>query len=202
MDREVEVLALEVLEGLEMQRGRVAGLASGDVEADHATVPVPHGRLGDLQGVGVGAHRRKEGADRETRAGRALGESGQHGLDDLVEGEALLRVERRGVPDLGVHDPVGGKVGGAFGGDPVAGIGLLHDAHRVGEGLEVEAEVAPVGTTHEPGSQLVDIGGGKAVVAVEVGQLDDGGRTEAAVEVVVQDDLRCSPDGRRIGDRG
>ena len=39
------------LEGVEVARRRVAGLASGDVEPDHALVAVAHGQLGDLGGV-------------------------------------------------------------------------------------------------------------------------------------------------------
>jgi hypothetical protein len=54
VDREVEVLALEVLEGLEVHSGAgIDGFASGDVEPDHAVVPIAHGRLRYLQGVGV-----------------------------------------------------------------------------------------------------------------------------------------------------
>ena len=59
------------------------------------------------------------------------------------------------------------------------------------EALEVEDEVAPGGAGGEPGGQLVGVGGGEAVVADVGGELDDGGGPEAAVEVVVEQDLRC-----------
>ena len=198
VDREVEVLPLQVLEGLEVSGWRIPGLATGDVEADDPVVPVPDRQLGDLGGVGVGAHRREQRADREVRARRALGEARQHGLDDLVGCQPLRRVQGRGEADLGVDGAVGGQVGGALGGNPVAGLGVLHDADGVGEGLEVEAEVAPAGPAEEPVGQFVDVGGRQVGVAVGVSQFEDGGGSQATVQVVVQDDLGGLPDGGRV----
>src|SRR4051794_18778791 len=57
---EVRVLALEVLEGVEVPRGWVAGLGAGDVEADHALVAVLHRQLCDLPGARGVPHRRQQ----------------------------------------------------------------------------------------------------------------------------------------------
>ena len=46
----------------------------------------------------------------------------------------------------------------------------------------------------EAGRQRLGIGGGQLVVADRRGELDDGGRTQAAVEVVVEENLRGSAD--------
>jgi len=60
VDREVEVLAGDVLEGVKVAAGRVAGLGPGYVEAHHALVAEAHGQLGDLQRAGCRAHRGQE----------------------------------------------------------------------------------------------------------------------------------------------
>ena len=63
VDGDVEVLRRHELERVEVARRRVAGLAAGDVEADHPGVAVAHRQLGDLGGVGGVAHGRDDRAD-------------------------------------------------------------------------------------------------------------------------------------------
>ena len=114
VDREVGVLALEVLERVEVPGGRVAGLGAGDVEPDHAVVAVGDGELGDLPRARLVPHRGQQLAyDDPGRRG------GCHPLrrspsctarDDLVEGEPAVEVLLGGVADLGVDDAVGGQV--------------------------------------------------------------------------------------------
>ena len=48
MNREMEVLPAQVLEGVEMPGRWKSRLGPGDVEADNATVAVFDGELGDL----------------------------------------------------------------------------------------------------------------------------------------------------------
>ena len=59
------------------------------------------------------------------------------------------------IADLGVDDAVGGEVLGALGRDPLDRVAVLHDADRVGEGLEVEHEALAVGAAAEPRRELV-----------------------------------------------
>ena len=63
MDGEVEVLPLEVLEGLQMESRRVTGLPAGDVEPDYTSVPEPDGHLGYGQRVSRSAHGSHQGPD-------------------------------------------------------------------------------------------------------------------------------------------
>src|SRR5207247_7483035 len=58
------------------------------------------------------------------------------------------------------------------------------------ERLEVKLERLAVGAAADPGRQVVDIGGGQPVVTEFRGEVDDCGRPEAAVEVVVEERLR------------
>ena len=151
VDRDVEVLRRDELEGVEVAGGRVAGLAAGDVEADHAGVAVAHGQLGDLGGVGGVAHGRDDRADRERRCRRCRGGSPRRTASTTSSSvrpvaQVLLGREAH----LGVDDAVGGEVLGALLGHPDEGVLRLHHADGVVERLEVEHEVLPGGALGEP----------------------------------------------------
>ena len=87
-------------------------------------------------------------------------------LDDLVEGQALLGRELRGVAHLRVDDAVGGEVLGALRGDADDRVAVLEDADGVLERLEVQLERLAVGAAAEPRRELVDVGRRQARVAV------------------------------------
>src|SRR5690606_5764115 len=69
VDREVEVLPLQVLERVQMPGRRIARLGAGDVEADHADVPEANGELGDLGGASGVAHGGEQRADPDRGSG-------------------------------------------------------------------------------------------------------------------------------------
>jgi hypothetical protein len=200
VDRHVEVLAVQVVERVEVPRGRVAGLGAGDVEADDAVVAVPHGELGDLAAAGRVPHRRDEGADPDRRP--ALGRLGHpvleallHGRDDLVEGQPALEVLLGGVPHLGVDDAVRGEVERALAGDPGEVLGGLHHGDRVHEGLEVALEGTRARLLLEPLPQRRGPGR-RQLVADLPRELDDRRGPQAAVQVVVQQRLGRGDEGR------
>ena len=169
--------------------GGIAGLGAGDVEADHAVVAPAHRQLGDLPAARRRAHGRGDDVDGQVGAGRAAGEAVEHRLDHLVERQPGLGAQLGRHAHLGVDDAVGGQVLGALVGDPLDRVAVLHHADGVGERLEVQHEVVALGAAVEPLGELVDVGGRQAVVAVLAGQLDDRGRPQATVEVVVQQHL-------------
>jgi len=142
VDRDVEVLPLHVLERVQVPAGRPAGLRPGDVEPDHAQVTVTDGQLGDLQRPRRGSHRGDQGTYGDAGAGAAQPETGEDGLDHLVQAEPASQMKLGGEPHLGVDDPVGGQVLGALGGDPGQRLRGLHDRDRVLERLQVQLEVA------------------------------------------------------------
>ena len=190
----MEVLAADVVEGVEVARRREALLGSRDVEPDHAGVAPADRAFGDLDRAGRLAHRRDEQLhdDRMARGGRpfrADPEALEHRLDRLVEGQPLLGAQLGGHPHLGVHHAIGGEVLGAFGRDPGDRVGPLHDPERVGERLEVELEALAIGAAPEPRAEFVDVGRRQGGVAVLGGEIDDGRRAEAAVEMVVEERL-------------
>jgi hypothetical protein len=90
------LLALQVLERVEVPGGREAGLRPGDVEADHPVVAVRHGELRDLHRTGRVPHGGEQLAahDRRSAPLRLLlpvGEALPHGLDDRVQAEPASR---------------------------------------------------------------------------------------------------------------
>ena len=159
VDRDVEVLPLDQLERVEVPRGREAGLRPGDVETDDALVSVPHGELRGLDRAGRLAHGGDEQLHRDRpalqpRSMLALSEARQDRGHHLVEREAALGGELRRIPDLGIHDVVGGEVLGALGGHSLERIARLEEGDRVAESLEVELETLTVGTAGEPAGEL------------------------------------------------
>lgn len=187
-------------------RCRVGGKpasAPHDVEADHAEVAVAVGELGDLLGAGGVPHRGEQGADADAvavLAGQALAfaEALVDGLDDLFQGQPGFEVLFGCVADLGVDDAVGGQVLGALGGDPYEGLAGLHHADGVRERLQVAFERAGVGGFAEPGAEPVRVGLGQGAVARLAGEVDDGPRADATVEMVVQQHLGGAADLVRV----
>lgn len=163
VDGEVVVLALEVLEGVEVTGGREARLGARDVEAHHTQVAVAVGQFGDLQGTGRVPHGGEQGADPDAVAvvpgtPFTLPEALVDGLDDLFEGEPGLQVLLGRVAHLGVDDPVLGEILGALGGDPHQRLTRLHDGTGVGEGLQVPLQGPGVGGLAEPDAEFVGVG--------------------------------------------
>ena len=202
MDGDVEVLAADVLEGIEVAGRRIALLRPRDVEPDDARVAPADRAFRDLDGAGGLAHGRHEHLHDDRMAGRGgpLGpdlEPLEVRGDDLVERHAPFRRELRGVAHLSVGDAVRGEILGALRGDADDGVAFLHDADGVGEGLEVELERLAVGAATDMRREFVGVGRRQTGVAVFRGQVDDRGRSQAAVEMVVQEGLGCRLD--RLG---
>ena len=132
VDGDVEVLPLAVLEGLQVVVRGVAVLGPGYVEGHHAPVPPADRGLGHLDRLMQMAHGGADCPDGETRAGTALIESLQDGLDGVVECEAALGVQLGGEADLGVHHAVGRQILGALACHPHDRVRGLHHPDGVG----------------------------------------------------------------------
>ncbi len=78
VDREVEVLSRDEVEGVEVAGRRVPGLRPGDVEPDHAFVPMPHRQLGDLDRSRRLAHGGDDQPDGDRTPLRAAPEAVEH----------------------------------------------------------------------------------------------------------------------------
>ncbi len=173
----------------------------------HAEIAVPDGQLGDLPGARGVPHRGEQAADPDPATGLggppgAQPEALQHRLHHRFQRQALLDVQLGGEPDLGVDDAVGGQVLGALGGHPDQRVHALQHGHRVPERLQVALQRTGVRRGQEPAAQLVGHRGRQALVADRVGQLEDRGRPQPAVQVVVQQDLGRVTDGVEVQRHG
>ncbi|CAB4863619.1 unannotated protein [freshwater metagenome] len=181
----VEVLALDVIERLEVTGGRVSGLGTGDVESDHPVVAPRGGEHRDLEAAGRRAHGAEQHIHGEVGARGTAPEAVHHGLHHLVERQSGLGVQLWCAPHLGVHDTVRCEVLGTLEGHALDGVTVLHHPDGVGEGLEIQDEVVALGATMEPVGKCLHIGGGQVAVAVLGGQFDHGRGAQAAVQMVV-----------------
>jgi len=197
----VEVLVGNEIEGVQVAGRRVTRLGPRDVEADHARVPVPHCQLGDLHRAGRLSHGGDDEADREPRAFGPAPQTIKHGADGLIEGQSSIGQELRRHAHLGVHDPVVRQVLAALARNPLEPIACLHDRHRVAKSLQVELERLAVRTEREPLRELIGIGGRKLAVAGIRSKLDHRARSQAAVEVIVEQHLRHAADGVEVEGR-
>ena len=193
VDREVGVLALEVLERVEVPGGRVARLRARDVEADDPLVAVGDGQLGDLPAAGLVPHGGEQLAHHDrpvVGAGEllALDEPVPDGLHDLLQRQPGGQVLLGGVADLGVDHAVLGQVEHALAGHPAQLRLGLHHRDGVVEGLQVALERPAVGRLLEPAPQRLRVLRRQRVPGLGR-ELEDRLRPQPAVEVVVQQDL-------------
>ena len=194
MDGDRHELAREVVERGAVTRRQEACLGAGDVEADDAPLTVAHGEFGDLEAPVVVPHRRDELSDadaapRSLHVVEPLLDARLHGLDRLVEAQAASEVLLGRPADLAVDDAVGAEVLHELARDPAEARTGLHDRGRQVERLEVLDERARVRLFGEPRPERLGIGRWNLEPEL-VGELDERLRTQAAVEVVVQRDLR------------
>ncbi len=111
-------------------------------------------------------------------------------FDDLVERESPpLEVLFRREAHLRVDDAVVGEIEDAFPGDAFEPLGGLHDRDGVLERLEVALERSAVRRLPEPAGQA-GLGVLREGVTALVGEVEDRRRTQATVEVVVEQNLR------------
>ncbi|GAA3292031.1 hypothetical protein GCM10020218_066090 [Dactylosporangium vinaceum] len=144
------------------------------------------------------AHRGQQGADPDRAAlrgglGRAGPEPVEHCLDDLGQGQPGLQVLLGREADLGVHDPVGGQVQRALAGDPVQRVSGLHHRDGVGERLQVTLQRTRVRRGDEPLPEPLGRGG-RQLVADLGREVQDRGRPQPAVQVVVEQSLGRTTD--------
>src|SRR2546426_6446085 len=165
-------------------------LLARDVEADDPALAVRDRELRHLERIGAVAHRADDLAERDAVFALGALEPLPHGLNDLLEVEAARRVEHRRVADLRVHDPVAREIIAALVRDALERFLSLHDRDRVVEATQIERERPGRSARMEPTTELVRVRGRKARVADIPGELDDRRGTQAAIEMVVQQDLR------------
>ena len=133
------------------------------------------------------------------RLSRALLESGQHCLDHLRQRQPQTCVQLGREPHFRVHDTIQRMVECTFGRHPLNRVDRLHHTERVLEGLEVLHERSGVRTAMEPVGEFRDVSCRQLMIDRGC-EFDDRLRTQAAIEMIMQDGLWRLPD--LLGGRG
>ena len=119
----------------------------------------------------------------------AVGETFQHGFDDLVELEPALEVQFRCEAHLGVDNAVAREVECALARHAMQLLLGLHECGRVAEAFEVAHEVTARRVGDEPLAQFNRVLGRQSVVVDVTRKFQHRLRSKSSVEVLVQEDL-------------
>ena len=194
---EVDVVLEHQLERRAMRLGRIVLLLTREIEAQHPAPLVGHRQFGER--VRDSRTHRADPADdhpgREPELGPGGGEPGDHRLDDLGIGQAMAAVEHRRVAHLEVLHVLGRGVLGQLVSDPLERRLLLEDAQGEIEDLEIVGEAAGAPAGLEQTGERRELAG-RQLHPLLVGQLEQGARTQAAVEVAVEVGLGQPADDR------
>ena len=197
MNGEMRVLPAQVLERIQVPGGRETRFSTGDVEPGDLLIAESDAQLGDLPGPRGMPHggQQDSGPDRVAGLGCRPGAGGdtvQHRLHHLVQGQIAFGVQLGCEPDLGIDHPVRRQVLDAFGGHPDQRLPGLHHRGGVHERFQVPLQRTGVGGLGEPARQVGNDRRRQAAVAVPIGQVDQRRRPQTAV----QDDRAATPSVR------
>src|SRR5262249_31796831 len=106
MDRDVEVLTLDVVESVDVLLGRKAALLAGEIEADDAALAEVDGELGQLHGQAHVPHRTDDEPPLDAERLPATLQSPEDGVHDLVPVQFLRGMKDRRKTGLDVDDAV------------------------------------------------------------------------------------------------
>lgn len=169
---------------------------SSDVKTDNVPVGVlpvvVDDQLCDFLGIVILAHR----TDQQT-CGDVLSLSGGMGftlrqafdqrVDDSLHIQALFQMVFRSQAQLSVDNVVGGQILDGLTRNARQRLSGLHDGAGVREGGQVARQRARVAGVNEPLLQFIHVGGGQLIGVTAVrGQVDNGLRAQAAIEVIVK----------------
>ena len=125
-------------------------------------------------------------------------EAFEHGAHHFVPMEFPGRMEDRRETRLDVHHTVFMHLLHHFVGDAFEALLRLHHTTRVREPFQIHRQTAPLSAAVKPLGQLACVCCRKRFVVLVSGQLDRRLGSQAAIEMVVQEDLRQRAD-ERIG---
>ena len=189
VDRDVEILPLDVVERVDVFLRRKPALLASEIEADDTALAKIDGQFGHLLRETHVAHRADDHPVLDAEGRFPALEAFQHRVDDVVPMEALVGVEHRRKAGLDVHDTIVVHVLHHFVRDALEGFLRLHHAAGVRKALEVHRQASSLGASMKPLSEIAAVGRGQCGVPLVARQFDCRLRAKAAVEVVVEQDF-------------
>ena len=118
---DVRILALQVLEGINVSSGRKTSLSASNVEAHDPSVAEGHDAFGDIARPRGSSHGSEQRADSNVmpcggRRSLTFPEARELRLDDLIQRQAGRSMQFGCEAHLGIDHSIGGKIFGGFGG--------------------------------------------------------------------------------------
>ena len=150
VDGNIEILALDVMEGVHMFLGGIAALFTRQIKSHHSAVAEIHCEFRHLQGYFHIAH----GADDQSRRNFEVSSSPlqpfEHGRDHVHVGQPLFGVENGSKPRLKVDHAIILQILHLLVGDPLQRLSRLGYRDGVGKAFQVARQVAAIGSLVEP----------------------------------------------------
>ena len=170
-------------------------LRSGDVHADHPVVAERDHEVGHLRSAIGLPHRTQQSVHLDVAVGV---ETVEHGLHRLRHAQPSGR-QQLGAKRTSAYTTPSSARSSAHSAATLRIASSVCMTARVLERLQIPDQGSAVGGIDEPLAQLLGVGGGQSVVTAGGGQVDDGLRSQATVEVVVQQNLgQCAISSRCI----
>src|SRR6266849_3106655 len=189
VNRNIKILPLNVVKGVNVLFGRITAFFSGKIEADNSTLTKIHSEFRHLERYIHVTH----GADDQARSNSKILspslQSLQDGRDDLLVGQSFFSVKNWRKASLKVNHSIFAEILGLFIGDALQSLLGLHDRDGVAETLEVFGETSLVRALMKPFRQRPGIGCRPVPVSPVFGQLNHGLRLQHAIQVLVQKDF-------------
>ena len=186
VDSNIEILALDVMERVDMLFGGIATFFARQIKSHHSPVTEIHGEFRHLQRYFHIAHGADDQARRNFEVFSSPFQPFENGGDHVHVGQPLLSVENRSKPRLKVDHAIILQVFRLFVSDPLQRLRGLGYRDGMGKALQVAGQVTPIGSPIEPVRQRRRIDRRQLGVFGVLGQFNDGLRTHGAVQMFVQ----------------
>ena len=203
MNGHMKILAMQIVESIEMTRRRIPGFRSRDIEPYDSLITIADRQFSDLPTSNCVPHRREQGSDTNTGSFlrgflASLTKSFLYCRNDFVECESQFQVLFRSVPDLRVDDVVTGQVDRALTSHADQALPGLHDSDCVLERCQIAFEGSRAGRGQEPRSQFLLVLRRQPMTEF-LGQFEDGQRPQPAIQMIMKYYFWGPPDEIRHG---
>src|SRR6266481_6726495 len=144
MNRDVEILPLNIVKGFHVLLGRKPALFTGQIESHNAAFAKVNGELGHFQGDIHIAHRADDQPGRNSKVLSAPLQASKHGGDNLLVAQSFPSMKNWGKASLKVDYAVPAQVFRLFISYSLEGLLGLHHGDGVGKAFQIFRQAALV----------------------------------------------------------
>src|SRR5258708_5701127 len=185
MNRDVEILPLNIVKSIHVLFGRKPALLTSQIESHNPALAKVNGELGHFQGNIHIAHRADDQPGRNSKVLSAPLQACEHGGDNLLMAQSLASVKNWGEASLKIDHAVPAEVFGLFVSYSFERLLGLHHGDGVRKAFKIFWQASLVGSLAEPARQVFRIFGRELAVFCALRQLNYSFRSQHAVKVFV-----------------